>query len=56
MPVIIKELIIKAVVEETPNGGNSGGSGTAKSTQEQEELIATCVEQVLEILEKSKNR
>ena len=56
MPVVIRELVIKAVVEEGASNSGSGAAASMKKVQEQEELIASCVEQVLEIIEKSKDR
>lgn len=48
MPVEIRELIIRAYIDETPEterpgGGDAGGI-------DREEIIADCVEQVMEIL------
>lgn len=57
MPVVVRELVIKAVVEEGAAAANSGGpAASMRAVQDQEQLIAACVEQVLEILEKSKDR
>lgn len=58
MPVIINELVIRASVSETPaNGGNANApSANAGNVEEREALIKECVEQVMEILERQKER
>ncbi len=57
MPVIIRELVIRATVNDTlvntTNDESSSGTIT-KNEQEREALIKECVEQVLEILDKRK--
>lgn len=61
MAVEIKEVIIRAVLEddEEPGSGNdqgqSGKSGTAEAVAS-EELIEMCVEQVLRILQRKNYR
>ncbi|MDO7854090.1 DUF5908 family protein [Hymenobacter convexus] len=59
MPVEIKELVIKAVI--TTGGDAAQVSNTAPDIAagnglNQQELIQACVEQVLKILKKEKNR
>ena len=56
MPVIIRELVIQATVNDAFNKIDPESSPTAIAThtQEREVLIKECVEQVLEILEKRK--
>jgi len=56
MPVIIRELVIQATVNDAFNKTDRESSPTAIAahTQEREALIKECVEQVLEILEKRK--
>ncbi|HMP91427.1 MAG TPA: DUF5908 family protein [Phnomibacter sp.] len=63
MPVIVNELIIRATVGNDNPGGSTGGqtaataqATTGKALAEQEKLVAICVAQVLEILEKKKER
>jgi hypothetical protein len=56
MPVEIKELIVRAVVE--PDRGSRRDAPSARSAQndESEALVEACVRQVLKILERSKER
>jgi hypothetical protein len=57
MPVEIKELVIKAVVNE--NGNNGASPASASGGQEggpQDVVIKLCVEKVLEILKEQKER
>lgn len=58
MPVIVKELIIRATVTDSQGkeAGSSSTSGPVMNNDEKEALIAACVEQVIEILEKKKER
>lgn len=54
MPVEIRELVIKAIVEQEGVGATSGGTSSASPDNDvssQEETIKLCVEKVLEILE-----
>jgi hypothetical protein len=52
MPIEIKELHIKINVED--KSGTSGAADPQKD--EKQEIIAACVEQVMEILSKTKER
>ena len=53
MPIEIKELVIKAVVDESKENGKV--ESVYETTEEQvEEIVSLCVEKVLEIL-KDKN-
>lgn len=54
MPVEIRELQITAVVQDAATPGQASGStpGTASNTN----IIAECVEQVLEILKQKNER
>lgn len=58
MPVIIRELVIRATVSDTPASTGSGGSSTASAAanNEKESMVKEIVEQVLEIIEKQKER
>ena len=53
MPVEIRELVIRATVS-APRAAEAAGPGTQE--QELEEIVAMCVEQVLEILRREKER
>ena len=57
MPIEVRELIIKARVEET-SSGNTGGNGTQSSMNEKEiqKIIALCAEEVLKVLKRQKER
>jgi len=54
MPIEIRELVIKATVLPKGNSPSEGGRSEAVKTSntvpEQEEIIKTCLERVLEIL------
>jgi hypothetical protein len=55
MPIEIKELIIKTVVDNAPAGQNQqAGAGSSQSAGNNDNLITLCVEQVMEII-KNKN-
>ncbi len=54
MPVEIKELVIKAVVNEDARSGSDEGS--AGQQEGPEKIIQACVERVLEILKDKKER
>lgn len=63
MPVEIRELVIKAVIAlgsdaegEAANKNDASPGGAAGSGPDQQELVQACVEQVLKILKKEKNR
>jgi hypothetical protein len=57
MPVIINELIIRATVNDSTASTQSPGSNSSsQNSNDRELIIAQCVEQVLEILEKKKER
>lgn len=53
MPLEIRELVIKAIVEQEGGATTSGGTSSASpdnAVSSQEETIKLCVEKVLEIL------
>ena len=57
MPVIIKELVIRATVTDSQGKEeNTASSAPPLNNEEKESLMASCVQQVLEILEKKKER
>ncbi|WP_165830092.1 DUF5908 family protein [Flavobacterium hydrophilum] len=52
MPIEIKELHIKINVSENPNSGSKPASSSAT----EKDNIAECVEQVMKIIERKKER
>ncbi len=52
MPVEIKELVIRAVVDREPGEGE----GAAGAPSERDAIVQACVREVLRILEKSRER
>ena len=57
MPVIIRELVIRATVTDSQGKEeNTASSAPPLNNEEKELLVAVCVQQVLEILEKKKER
>ncbi|MFD0861706.1 DUF5908 family protein [Sungkyunkwania multivorans] len=54
MPIEIKELHIKINLDEGPNRG--AGAGDDQDSEGKEQLISACVEQVMGILERQKER
>lgn len=65
MPIEIKELVVKAILVEDGNrqGGNATGSATpspqlpnALDDAARQKLLEDCVQQVLAILERQKDR
>jgi len=55
MPIEIKELYIRINVDEVAQNGNSAESGHS-SLGSKEEIIAECVDVVMEILKEQKER
>jgi hypothetical protein len=59
MPIEIRELVIKATVEQEGGSATSGNTSTASannSVSPNEEMIKMCVEKVLEILKEKDGR
>lgn len=57
MPVEIRELVIKMVVEDNANNKSSTKSGKqANGTHADERLVNICVEKVLEVLKNKMER
>jgi hypothetical protein len=56
MPVEIKELVIKAVVNESGNNGAASATPSSQDGSSQDAMIKLCVEKVLEILKDQKER
>ena len=54
MPVIVRELVIKAHVSE--NRRDEAGASPLRDQNSREELIKECVEQVMEILKQKTER
>ena len=56
MPVEIKELVIRAVVDHGGGRGLDGGNGGQGDPDDTESIVQACVRQVLRILEKKRER
>ncbi len=56
MPVEIKELIIRAVVEKERDTSAHAPRPRSSSESDEKALVESCVQQVLRILKKSKER
>lgn len=58
MPVEIRELVIKATVNQDQNKFNSGGdpSGANDTYEERQSMVREAVEEVLRIIELKKER
>ncbi|MET3026058.1 DUF5908 family protein [Flavobacterium sp. UW10123] len=54
MPIEIKELHIKINVNESPSSGAKPASSSSSSTEK--DNVAECVEQVMKIIERKKER
>lgn len=55
MPVEIRELVIRAVVRDGPAEGEEP-PGRADAAEERQRLVEECVEQVLKVLRRSRER
>ncbi|SFQ46426.1 DUF5908 family protein [Parafilimonas terrae] len=55
MPIEIRELQIKVAVQQTPPS-QQGTSNASSSAADNDAIVAACVEQVLEILERKNER
>jgi hypothetical protein len=58
MPIEVRELVIRARIEEPPpqSAGNGRVPGRKMDDREFQSLIATCAEEVLRILERKQAR
>jgi hypothetical protein len=56
MPIEIRELVIRATVEGGTPRTTAAGSEAARARQAREQIVADCVEQVIEILDKRNRR
>ncbi len=54
MPIEIKELVIKATIDD--QGSQSGGGQGGAPASQKQEIVEMCVEQVLEILKEKQER
>ncbi len=55
MPIEIKELVIRATID-SKGDSKSDQQNTAKQVDAKEDVVAECVEQVLEILRQQQER
>jgi hypothetical protein len=56
MPVEIKELIIRTVVNDASAGDDESEESTGSNNSDNEAIIQECVRQVLSILDRNKER
>jgi hypothetical protein len=56
MPLEIRELVIKASVSQGEQGQPSQGAANSPTLNNQPDIVATCVEQVLAILQERSER
>lgn len=58
MPIEIRELVIKATLEDQASAKGSGGNNRSapNNTNSQQMLVNICVEKVLEILREKRER
>ena len=56
MPIEIKELIIRTTVDPKAEGGKAGAGGGGKADKSTAQIVSECVEQVMEILRKQRER
>ena len=58
MPIEVRELVIKATVQQSNSTGSSGASGGANNNNVSgnQEIINLCVEKILEILKHRNER
>lgn len=56
MPIEIRELTIKAFVNETSQQSPPGGSAAQSGSLDKDQIISACVEQVLQILKDKRER
>ena len=56
VPIEIKELIIRAAIESPQEGRQAAAGGAKPSEVHSQDLVAECVEQVLEILRRERER
>jgi hypothetical protein len=56
MPIEVRELVIKATVEEAVSANTSATSGSKSNVSTSEEIINACVDKVLEIIKEKMER
>lgn len=57
MPVTVRELIVRATVVDTSDKQNSQeGNASSLKEEERDQIIADCVDQVLQLLKNQKER
>ena len=58
MPIELRELVIKATVEGQPGAkeGAQAGAGAKPNGQQRQQIVAECVEQVMEIMRQRSQR
>jgi hypothetical protein len=56
MPIEIKELHIKINVNESSNSGAKPAASSSSSSNNEKDTVAECVEQVMKIIERKKER
>ena len=56
MPIEVRELVIKATVNQDGSGGSTGAASQGDQTDPNEEMINICVEKVLQILKEKNER
>ncbi len=58
MPIEIRELVIKATVESQGQSGGGGGAagGGGPDAKQRQQIVAECVEQVMEIIRQKSER
>lgn len=55
MAIHINEIVFKATIQED-NDKKGGGGGGKMDEKEREKIVATCIEQVLEIMKRKHER
>lgn len=56
MPIEIRELVIKATINQDQNKAASASNSNASETEEKEAIVREAVEEVLRIMESKKER
>jgi hypothetical protein len=56
MPIVINEIVIKATVTDLTRAEPAPAAATAGAGMDDETLVAACVEEVLRVLDRRKER